>query len=202
MVAGTHPDDIDLFDYVEDDLPQTRRLEIETHLATCHVCSAQVARVEAGRDALRGAQFVHLPERRREGILMNLPTQVREPGRRRALTPKQLIAVLTPVLAVAAVVAVLANSNSNPGSAGSTSAGGAAAGAAGTRGASSAEAAQAKSFSASGTPADVAAELDTKGFDASVRDHRVVVKGASEKAVRKALADRGPGGVEIVVTGP
>jgi anti-sigma factor RsiW len=207
MAAETHPNDIDLFDYVEDDLSQARRVEIDAHLATCAACSAQVARVEAGRDALRGAQFVHLPERRREGIFMNLPTQVREPRRRRALTPKQLIAVLTPVVAAAAVVAVLVNSNSNPAGQGSTvgaaAAAGAGAGAADTRGASSPEAAQARgtSLSASGTPADVAAELSAKGFDASVQANKVVVKGASENAVRGALADRGPGDVVIVVRG-
>ncbi len=202
MVAGTHPDDIDLFDYVEDDLPEARQAEIEAHLSACSACSEQVARVEAGRDALRGAQFLHLPERRSEGVFMNLPTQVREPGRRRALTPKQLIAVLTPLVAVAAVVAVLVKSGSNSGSNSAASAGGAAATSADTRAAaSSPEAAQAAGLSASGTATDVAAELRGKGFSALVQGDKVVVKGASKRQVREALADHGPGAVQIVVTG-
>jgi anti-sigma factor RsiW len=200
MVAGTHPDDIELFDYVEDDLPQARRAEIEAHLAACSICSEQVARVESGREALHGAQFMHLPVRRAEGVLMNLPTQAPERGRRRALTPKQLIAVLTPVIAVAAVVAILVNSGSNSGSR-SSAAGGAAATAADTRSASSPEAAQASNLSSSGTATDVAAELRSKGFSASVQDDRVVVNGATTKQVRQALADRGPGDVQIVVHG-
>jgi anti-sigma factor RsiW len=200
MVAGTHPDDSELFDYVEDDLPDARRAEIEAHLASCSACSHQVARVEAGREALRGAQFMHLPERRREGVLMNLPTQAKEPRPRRALTPKQLLAVLTPVIAVAAVIAVLANSGtsskSNP-----AASGGAAATAGGSAG-SGAEALQAgATLSSSGTPAAVADDLRSKGFDAAVQQDHVVVKGTTKKAVREALADRSPGDVRIVVLG-
>jgi anti-sigma factor RsiW len=199
MVAGTHPDDIELFDYVEDDLPQARRLEVEGHLSTCDVCSRQVARVEAGREALHGAQFMHLPERRSEGVFMSLPTQAREPRRRGALSPKQLLAVLTPLIAVAAVVAVLVNNGSNSGS--SSAAGGAAATSADTRSASGAEAVQAAPLSALGPAAAVANELRRKGFAASVQEDKVVVTGATKKAVRQALADRGPGDVQIVVNG-
>jgi anti-sigma factor RsiW len=200
MVAGTHPDDIDLFDYVEDDLPQARRAEIEAHLSACTVCSEQVSRVEAGRDALRGAQFMHLPSRRGEAIFMNLPTQVRGPGRRRALTPKQLIAVLTPVIAVAAVIGVLVNSNSNSQSS-STGAAEAGGSASATKSTPSPEAAQSASLFARGTATDVAQELRRKGFRAAVQGDRVVVKGATTKEVREALGGGGPGDVEIVVRG-
>jgi len=211
VVAGTHPDDIDLFDFVEDDLPEARRREIEAHLETCSVCSEQVTRVEAGREALHGARLMHLPERRREGVLMNLPTQAREPERRRALTPKQLIAVLTPVLATAAVVAVLVNSAGNSGSGSAERAGGGAAASAETRatsgGSGSGSGPQAAmdrakaALSTSGTADEVAGELRDKGFNAFVRADKVVVEGASKKAVREALADRGPGDVEVVVSG-
>jgi anti-sigma factor RsiW len=199
MVAGAHPDEIDLFDYVEEDLPQPRRAEIDAHLASCAVCSEQVQRVTVGRDALREAQFMHLPERRGEAIFMNLPTQRREPGRSRALTPKQLIAVLTPVLAVVAVVAVLTNSGSDSSQSGEA-AGGGAASATGTRSPPGAEADRAPVFSAVGPAVDVASELRSKGFRASLQDDRVVVKGATQREVRRALADRGPGDVEIIVT--
>ena len=199
MVAGTHPDDIELFDYVEDDLPQARRLEVEAHLSTCSVCSEQVARVEAGRNALHGAQFMHMPERRSEGVFMNLPTQTREARRRGALSPKQLLAVLTPVIAVAAVVAVLVNNSSDSGS--NSAAGGGGATGADTRSASGAESFQAATLSATGPPAAVADALRRKGFAASVQNDKVVVTGATKKAVRAALADRAPGDVQVVVKG-
>jgi len=48
----------------------------------------------------------------------------------------------------------------------------------------------------------VAEELRGKGFRAVVQDDRVVVHGATKQQVREALADRGPGDVEIVVENP
>ena len=198
MVAGTHPDDIELFDYVENDLPDERRAQIEAHLATCGVCTEQVGLVAAGRDALHDAQFMHLPARRAEGVLMNLPTQAREPGKRRALTPKQLIAVLTPVIAVAAVIGVLVSSNGK--SAQNSAAGGQTASAEAAGGGAAATDASKRLFAA-GPAAEVADELRSKGFDAVAQSNHVVVKGASKKAVRTALADRGPGDVQILVLG-
>jgi anti-sigma factor RsiW len=198
MVAETHPDDSELFDYVENDLPGERRREIEAHLAGCSACSEQVELVTMGRDALHDAQFMHLPARRAEGVFMNLPTQVREPGKRRALTPKQLIAVLTPVIAVAAVIGVLVSSNGTPGRESGAATSQSAEAAAG--GAGAATDAQ-KRFFAAGPAAAVAEELRSKGFDAVAQADRVVVRGASKKAVHTALADRGPGDVQIVVLG-
>jgi Putative zinc-finger len=208
MVAGTHPDEIELFDYVEDDLPQARRTEVEGHLSTCTACAKQVRRVQAGRDALRQAQLLHLPERRREGIIANLSTQERERGRRRALSPKLLIAVLTPVIAIAAVIGVLVSSNSNPSSESAAVAGQTAAGASGGGGVESAPCdrstsptTKALALSTQGPAADVASELQSKGFDAIAKGNRVGVKGASKKAVRQALADRPCGDVVIVIGG-
>jgi anti-sigma factor RsiW len=202
MVAGTHPNDIDLFDYVEGDLADARRVEIVTHLAGCPACAEQVQRVQAGKEALRESQFLHLPARRVEGVFMNLPTQPRGPGRRRAFSPKQLIAVLTPVVAVVAVIAVLTNSGTGM----KTDDQGASAGG----GASKAQAEAVTSatatttgavYSAVGPPADVAQALRDKGFRADVEGDRVVVKGATKKQVRRALADRLPGDV-LVFVGP
>jgi anti-sigma factor RsiW len=202
MVAGTHPDDLDLFDYVEGDLAPERRTVVQAHLAGCPVCAEQVRRVEAGRDALREAQFMHLPERRGEGIFMNLPVQVREPARRRALSPKQLLAVLTPVIAIAAVIGVLATSGTNSNeNAGSAAAGAETAGAV-TRsaGGGGAEAADSLVVSVSGPASEVVEELQRKGFDAKLRSDRVVVYGKVEtESLRKALADRPRGGVEVFV---
>src|SRR5947208_7599190 len=128
----THPEEIDLFDYVEGDLPAPRRAELEVHLASCHTCVEQVARVQAGRDALRASQFMQLPARRREGALLNLPAQRRGPARSPALSPKRMLAILTPIVAVVAVVVTLVNTGGLGGGQGGgagtvTAAGGAAA---------------------------------------------------------------------------
>jgi anti-sigma factor RsiW len=199
MVAGTHPDDFELFDYVEGDLPVSRLAEVQSHVAECRHCAEQVHKVELGRDALRESQSMHLPERRGEAIFMNLPTRAREPGARRGLSPKQLLAVLTPLIALAAVVGVLANgrSSGNDQSAGATAASGGATAAAG----GGAEAERAPVRTVVGPAADVSSELRRKGFSTQVLGDRVVVTGATPKAVRLALADRGPGDVVIVVSG-
>ena len=68
MVTGTHPEEVDLFDYVEGELSADRRTELEFHLASCATCAKQVALVQAGKDALRESQLLHLPPARREAI--------------------------------------------------------------------------------------------------------------------------------------
>src|SRR3954452_9489359 len=209
MVAGTHPDDLELFDYVEGDLPQARLAEVQRHVSECEACANQVRKVEIGRDALRESQFMHLPERRGEAVFMNLPTRAREPGTRRGLSPKKLLAVLTPLIAVAVIVGVLVNGGSS-GRDDRAAGGGVAAlgkgGAAAGGGAAAvdnggAEAKRAPLRTVLGPAAEVSSELRRKGFSTQVLGDRVVVKGASAKAVRRALADRGPGDVVIVVNG-
>jgi anti-sigma factor RsiW len=200
MVAGTHPNDIDLFDYVEGDVAEARKVEIDAHLAGCPVCSQQVQRVQAGKEALRESQFLHLPARRLEGVFMNLPTQPQERGRRRALSPKQVIAVLTPVVAVVAVIAVLTNSGTGMKSDDQgASAGGGASNAQAEAAPTDATATNGAVYSAVGPPADVAQALRDKGLRASVQGDRVVVEGATKKQVREALADRLPGDVPVVL---
>jgi anti-sigma factor RsiW len=202
MVTGTHPEEIELFDYVEGDVAPARRAEIEVHLAACAECAEQVARVQAGRDALRGSQFLHLPPRRREAIFMNLPEQRRERGRSPALSPKQLLAILTPIAAVAAVVVALVSS----GGIGSNRDEGASAGAGGE----TAEQSAAEDSSAPGTrsslfesvagPASaVAAELRVKGLDAKVVKGHVEVRNATRREVEQALGKRKAGDVEIII---
>jgi anti-sigma factor RsiW len=201
MVTGTHPEEIELFDYVEGDLPQSRRPEIEAHLAACAACSEQVTRVQAGRDALRESQFLHLPPRSREAVFMNLPERRGDVRRSPALSPKRLLAILTPIAAVAAVVVALVNSggtnNENAAGAAQTTSGGAAA-----------ESAQQDSsapqtlnkFRAVAGPADeVAGQLRSQGIDARVVKGRVEVRNATRKQVDAALGDRRAGKVEIII---
>src|ERR671937_154215 len=105
MVTGTHPEDADLFDYVEGELPPERRDTLEVHLASCAQCAEHVARVRAGREALREAQFLQLPPRRRDAIFQNLPAQRVSARPSPALAPKKLLAVLVAIAALVAVVA-------------------------------------------------------------------------------------------------
>jgi anti-sigma factor RsiW len=201
MVTGTHPEEIELFDYVEGDLPQERRAEVETHLAACAACSQQVSRVQAGRDALRDSQFLQLPPRRREGVFMNLPERRRDVRRSPALSPKQLLAILTPIAAVAAVaVALVSSGGTNNESAGSA----ASAGQTTSSGAAAESAPQDRTalgaFRSVAGPADaVAAQLQSKGIDARVVNGRVQVRDATRKHVDAALGNRRAGKVEIVI---
>ncbi len=202
MVAETHPHDIELFEYVENELPQARREEIEAHLATCRVCAEQVELATAGRQALRGTELLELPDRRREEILRNLPAREleRAPGERRAFSATLVFGALAGVLVLAAMIGILVTSN---GSGDESSAGGT--GAADTTaesgGAQAAQSAMAKLF-ATGPAAAVAEDLRQQGFDAAVQKDRVIVHGATKQQVREALADRGPGDVEVVVKNP
>ena len=204
MVAETHPHDIELFEYVEDELPEARRDEIAAHLATCGVCAEHVRQAASGRDALRETTLLELPQDRREQILSSFPTPEPAPGERRGFFSKQLLAGIAALLVVAALAAVLVKTGGNSGmesSAGGT-AGGAAEATATSGGGVKAEDAHAAGLFAGLSPEDVADALQRKGFDASVHQDRVVVHGATKDQVREALADRGPGDIEVMVKNP
>ena len=204
MVAETHPHDIELFEYTEDELPQARRDEIAAHLATCGVCAEQVRQAAAGREALRETTLLELPEGRREEILRNLPEPERSTGERRGFFTKQLLAGIAALLVVAALAAVLVKTGGNSGmeSSAERTAGGAAEATPTSGGGGKTEDAQVADLFAGGPAEDVADDLQRKGFDASVQQDRVVVHGATKAKVREALADRGPGDVEVVVKNP
>jgi anti-sigma factor RsiW len=206
MVTGTHPEEIELFDYVEGDLHADRRAALEVHLASCAQCSEQVARVQAAREVLRESQFLQLPPRRREGVFLNLPEQRRAPGRSPALSPKQLLAILTPIAAVAAIVVALVSSGGfGSGGEEAGGVGGGAQEAAGTTNAaqdSGGGRQLAPAFSVSGSATAVAAELRRKGFDVRAAGNRVEVRNATRAEVRRALGDRSElsaADVEVVI---
>ncbi len=201
MVAETHPHDIELFEYVENELPEARREEIAAHLATCAVCGEQVRLAADGREALREAPLLELPEGSREEILRNLPTPERASGERRGFFSKQLLAGIAALLVVAALAAVLVKTGGNPGMESSAGGTAGAADATATSG-GGAESAQTTDLFAGGPAEEVAADLQRKGFKATVQKDRVVVHGATKAQVREALADRGPGDVEVVVKNP
>jgi anti-sigma factor RsiW len=199
MVTETHPEEVDLFDYVEGDLPADRRAAIEVHLATCATCAEQVGLVQAGKDTLRESQFLHLPPRRREAIFMNLPEQRRAPGRSPALSPKRLLAILTPIAAVAAVVVALVSSG---GIGTNGDAGG------GSAAATSAQQMQDQAGGAeraapvmkvAGPATAVVDELRRKGLAARVVGNSVEVRDATRAEVQRALENWRTGGVEVVL---
>jgi anti-sigma factor RsiW len=201
MVTGTHPEEVDLFDYVEGELPADRRTELEVHLASCATCAEQVALVRAGKDALRDSQLLHLPPVRREAISTSLPTRRRAPGRRPALSPRRLLAFLTPVAAIAAVVVVLVSSGVFETN-GNDEAGSAAAGATSqlqTEDQGGGAEAAAPVMKVAGPAATVADELRRKGIRARVVGNSVEVRDATPGEVQQALKNRRTGRVEIVL---
>jgi anti-sigma factor RsiW len=207
MVTGTHPEDFDLFDYLEGDLPASRRAEVEAHLASCAQCAEQVALVQAGRGALLQSQPLELSPRRRDGILRNLPPQPKE-TRGWGISLKHVVAALTPVAAVALVVVALVTvdgSNDEEGAAG----GGAdtaelSAPAGDSEGAGEALQKERKDESRrtllfDGPPGAVALQLRRKGLAATAVGDHVEVRNASRAEVRRALASRRDGSVRIVI---
>jgi anti-sigma factor RsiW len=201
MVTGTHPEDVDLFDYVEGELSPDRRTALEAHLAGCATCAEQLVLVQAGKDALRESQLLHLPPARREAISTRLPMQRRAPGRSPALSPRRLLALLTPVAAVVAVVIVLVSSGVFETSENDQAGSAAGAGAERTTQLDkSASPEAAVPFRAVAGPADQVAQLlRSKGIDARVVNRRVEVRNATRTEVNRALGNRRAGGVEIVV---
>jgi anti-sigma factor RsiW len=199
MVTETPPEEVDLFDYVEGDLSADRRAEIEVHFATCAKCAEQVALVQTGKNTLRESQFLHLPPRRREAIFMNLPTQRRASGRSPALSPKRLLAILTPIAAVAAVVVALVSSG-GIGTNGDEGGGGMAAGTSISQAQDKAgPEAAAPVMRVAGPATAVADELRRKGLAARVVGNSVEVRDATRAEVERALGNRRAGRVEIVL---
>jgi anti-sigma factor RsiW len=198
-MSGTHPDDIQLLDYVEGDLDDAARDVVDAHVAGCAECAEQIRLLEAGREALRGAPLLEAPA----GQLGELPEQARPA--RRSFRPGRVIAILAPAAAVAGVVAIVATTNPD-GSSGDEE--GARAVAAQTAEDSAEgggqEAAPSQALSATtvrsvaGPPRDVVLTLQDKGFEARRIDDRVEVAGATPHQVEVALADRPNGPVEVV----
>ncbi len=104
MMAEKHPDEIALLSYVEEEIAADERREVVEHLVSCASCSAHVRRLEVGRDALRAAPLLELPEGRRRELLSALPEQ---PDRWRLFRPvRRALVVAAPVVGAAALVGV------------------------------------------------------------------------------------------------
>ena len=72
-MAAHHPDDLTLLSYVEEELTAVERGTLAAHVAACADCADRVRLLEAGRQALRAAPPLELPEARRQVLLRRLP---------------------------------------------------------------------------------------------------------------------------------
>jgi hypothetical protein len=68
-MAGTHPDENALLDYVDGE----RDPAVAEHVESCAPCVEQVRLLEAGREALRSAPLLELSEERRKAMVAALP---------------------------------------------------------------------------------------------------------------------------------
>ena len=204
MVTGTHPEDVVLFDYVEGDLPERQRAELEVHLASCAQCAEQVARVQAGREALRAARPLEFAAHRRDAVLRELASQQRPARRTPLFTGRRLLAVLAPAAAVAAAVVAITMTGGGP----NEEAAGTGAGAGVALEESAPEDARAAPapLVAEGTAPAVARALRREWLDARVVGDHVEVRNATRAEVKQALASRRSnslstedGRVEIVI---
>jgi hypothetical protein len=209
VMAGMHPEELELLAYLEGELDDPRRGQVASHLETCDRCAQEVRAVEAGRAALRSTPMLELPQERVEALLTRLPS--------RAAAPPSLIRRALPVAAALAAVAALAGGAFVLGTSGSgddegaggaaqdelSNAGGGAEGAATTNGASTDKRqggpSSSKTALVAGSPASVARRLRRDGFEARAVNGRVIVRGATAAEVRKALEAFDPGPVRVVV---
>jgi hypothetical protein len=103
-MAQKHPDELELLAFVEEEVDGDARQEVAEHLVACRSCADQVRRLEAGREALRGAPMLELPDERHAEIMASLPER-RDPWR--FLRPaKRVLVIAAPVAAAAALVGV------------------------------------------------------------------------------------------------
>ncbi|HXV33791.1 MAG TPA: hypothetical protein VD769_07255 [Gaiellaceae bacterium] len=103
-MAEKHPSELELLSFVEEELGDDDRREVSEHLVACRPCADEIRRLEAAREALRGAPLLELPEERRGGILASLPE--RPDPWRRFRPVKRVLVIAAPVAAAAALVGV------------------------------------------------------------------------------------------------
>jgi anti-sigma factor RsiW len=208
VMAGMHPEELELLAYMEGDLDDPRRGQVASHLETCDLCAQELRAVEAGRAALRSAPMLELSQERLDAVLTRLPS--------RAMTPPGLIRRVLPLAAALAAVAALAGGafvlgtnggGDDEGASGvaqdeASDAAGGGEGAATTKKESTVGTQDAPSYlrtAVAGSPASVARRLRRDGFDARAVNGRVIVRGATEADVRKALEQFDPGPVRVLI---
>ena len=218
MTTTRHPDDLELFDFVEGDLEEARRLEVTAHVAACERCAAEVRLLEAGKQALRESPYLELPAGGRAALLRGLPRQPRAERPSFRFARRRLLTALAPVAVIVAVVLVLTNTGGNgsergavptpsglseqmksSGEANSAAEAAPQAAAPADQGAQAVAPPQAPIRSVAGPAEHVAAFLRKRGFDARAAAGHVEVRGAESAAIEQALAGRPAGAVAVVL---
>jgi len=207
-MAEKHPDELELLSFVEDELEGGARQEVAEHLVACRSCTDQVRRLEAGREALRAAPLLELPDHRREEIMASLPER-RDPWR--LFRPaKRVLVIAAPVAAAAALVGVLVLGGTQLGGGGE---GDEAAGEAAEEAVDQSERAEGAEEaspqlatpdatlvrSVQGPPAAVVRVLEDKGISARIEPPGAVVAEGRVGDVRAALAGRPDGDIPVYV---
>lgn len=220
-MAGAHPNEVELFEYVEGDLTAPEAATVRSHVEACAACAATIAELELARDALRASPLLELPAERLGELVSALPERERE--RRRLLgrfSPRQLAAMLVPV-AAAAVAAIVVITTTGKGTRSEASRQTETASlmveAAPAEEAAEAEAADAGAPEAAAeapvppgavvasvgeTPARTVELLVAAGLDAELLDGAVIVYGGSEQDVLDALGSVPGGDVPVYLAPP
>jgi anti-sigma factor RsiW len=208
---GAHPGDLELLEFVEEELTEPRKAAVAEHVAACSRCAEAVRQLETARYALRSAPLLELPDETREAALAALPERSVRRGwswRPRLVVPA--IAATAAVTAVVAAVVLTADFDRDEGSQAaevatlSEAAGQDAAGA-GAPEESATETDMSRALldnaaaSVEGPPREVARLLRRQGFDARVVESTVLVRDAEAEEVRRALVGRPAGPVPVIV---
>jgi anti-sigma factor RsiW len=221
MMAGMHPEELDLLAHVDGELAGARRDALREHLEACPACAATARELEAGRAALAAAPPLELSSRRRKRISTALDAH--PPTRRVYVSPLRGVTILAPLVVAAVIVAAIVGGGDGGDGTGPeaaepsvrmeaatgeapTSEAGEGTDDAGGGGAQaapedrSALGAAAGVASVRGPAREVAALLRRRGFEARVggRD-LVIVRDAPRAAVAGALEGRRQGGVVVIV---
>ena len=217
-MADLHPSELELLAHVEADLEGEERERVAAHVAACPTCAGTVAELETGRDALRASSLLEPPPELRRRISADLDLEA--PSRRVYVSRLRLVTLLAPVAIVFALVAAVAAlqraggrddaggggdeaAATAPAAGGEDADAGAGAGEAPPESAEEgAEGAATPLLSVMGPPSEVAARLRARGLEARVEPGRVVARGGSPSAVRRALAGRPSGTVDVVLEEP
>jgi anti-sigma factor RsiW len=203
-MAEKHPDELMLLSYVEEELDDPTRRDVAEHLAACPTCAQQIRRLEAGRDALRAAPPLELPDPRRAEILSTLPEH---PERWRLFQPvKRALVVAAPVAAAAALIGVFVLAGTQLGGGGdndeAAEVGGGAEEATVMQDTDAAPEAVPQGtlvVRVQGPAAAVVRILENEGIQAEVRSREVVLADARAGEVRAALGGRRSGSVGVYV---
>jgi anti-sigma factor RsiW len=210
MMDGAHPDELELLELVEEELPEARKAAVAEHVAACSHCAESVRQLETARYALRSAPLLELPGQTRDAALAALPERAVRKGW--SWRPRLVVPVLA-TAAVAAVVAGVVLTGDFDREEGRQSAevatleasAGQDAGAAVAPEESATETDMSRALldneaaSVEGPPREVVRVLRRRGFDAKVVESTVLVRDAEAEEVRRALVGRPAGPVPVIV---